>query len=64
EVHIRELKQSVSFEAWEPVQTEFSYKYLKSDVEDMAFDTGFVPVEHALDSQGFFMDSLWQVRKD
>ncbi|RJR38357.1 MAG: L-histidine N(alpha)-methyltransferase [Desulfobacteraceae bacterium] len=62
-VHIGDLKQSISFKAWEPVQTEFSYKYLKSEVEEMAFDTGFIPVEHALDSRGFFMDSLWQVRK-
>jgi uncharacterized SAM-dependent methyltransferase len=64
QVHIEDLKQTISFEAWEPLQTEFSHKYLKSEVEAMAFDSGFIPVEHALDSRGYFMDSLWQVRKD
>jgi len=61
EVHIGALGRSISFDAWEPLQTESSHKYLASDVEAMALETGFTPVEHILDSRGYFMDSLWQV---
>jgi len=63
QVHLSSLNQSIWFHEWEPIQTEFSYKYLKSEVEEMALDSGFIPLEHALDSRGYFMDSLWQVRK-
>lgn len=63
DVHIGALRQSFRFEAWEPIQTEFSHKYLESEIAAMAKETGFVPVEHALDSRGYFMDSLWQVQK-
>jgi dimethylhistidine N-methyltransferase len=63
DVHLAALKTRISFEPWEPLQTEFSHKYLESEVEAIALETGFYPIEHALDSRGYFMDSLWQVRK-
>ena len=41
-VFIKEIGQTFSFEAWEPIHTEYSYKYLESDVEKLAADTGFI----------------------
>jgi L-histidine Nalpha-methyltransferase len=61
-VPVDALNRSFRFEAWEPLQTESSHKFLESEIEALAWETGFVPVEHALDSRGWFMDSLWQVR--
>jgi len=62
-VHIETLNQSFFFEAWEPVHTEYSHKYLKSDIALLAEETGFKIVENLYDSRCYFIDSLWQVRK-
>jgi L-histidine N-alpha-methyltransferase len=62
-VDIEALNQSFSFEAWEPVHTEYSYKYLESDIASLAEETGFSIVAQLMDSKGYFVDSLWQVCK-
>lgn len=60
-VEVAALSQVFDFEPWEPVHTEYSYKYLRSDVTRLAADTGFeVEAEH-LDERGWFVDSLWRV---
>ncbi len=64
EVRIDALQTTVGFEPQEPLQTELSHKYLESDIERMAMETGFLPVEHAVDASGYFIDSLWRVRED
>ena len=58
------LNRSFRFEPWEPLQTESSYKFLESEVTGLARATGFVVLENAFDSRGYFMDSLWQVRRE
>lgn len=35
-VFIREIGQSFAFESWEPIHTEYSYKYLESDIALLA----------------------------
>jgi len=62
-VYIEALDERFSFDAWEAVHTEFSHKYLESDIEGMARDTGFEVVAHFFDSKRYFTDSLWRVRK-
>jgi len=61
-VYIESLEHRFEFEAWEPVHTEYSYKYLESDVEALAHDTGFSIEKQFCDSRHYFMDSLWRVQ--
>jgi L-histidine N-alpha-methyltransferase len=62
-VMIQEIGQSFSFDPWEPIHTEYSYKYLESDITKLAEDTGFAPVEQFYDAAKFFTDVLWRVEK-
>ena len=63
-VFIKQLGQSFSFEAWEPIHTEYSYKYLESDIESLAGNTGFKIEKQLYDSQCYFVDSIWRVEKE
>ncbi|MCP4449547.1 MAG: L-histidine N(alpha)-methyltransferase [Myxococcales bacterium] len=63
DVEIEALGRSFSFQAWEPVHTEYSYKYLESDIESLAAHTGYVIEAKYRDSKHFFVDSLWRVSK-
>jgi L-histidine N-alpha-methyltransferase len=62
-VFIKEISQSFSFEAWEPIHTEYSYKYLESDIQELAAETGFVIEQQIYDSKKYFVDSIWRVQK-
>jgi L-histidine N-alpha-methyltransferase len=62
-VDIEALNQSFAFEAWEPVHTEYSYKYLESDIASLAEETGFTIIAQLMDSKQYFVDSVWQVSK-
>jgi uncharacterized SAM-dependent methyltransferase len=62
EVRVEALRQSFDFLPWEPIHTEYSYKYLRTDIEDLATFTGFEILESYPDPQGWFVDSLWRVR--
>ena len=62
-VFIKEISQSFSFEAWEPIHTEYSYKYLESDIQELAVETGFVIEKQLYDSKKYFVDSIWRVQK-
>jgi uncharacterized SAM-dependent methyltransferase len=62
-VDIESLGRSFHFEPWEPVHTEYSYKYLETDIESLAGDTGYVIEGKYRDSKHYFIDSLWRVQK-
>jgi L-histidine N-alpha-methyltransferase len=62
-VFVKEISQSFSFEAWEPIHTEYSYKYLESDIQELATETGFVIEKQLYDSKKYFVDSIWRVQK-
>jgi L-histidine Nalpha-methyltransferase len=62
-VFIKDIGLTFDFEAWEPIHTEYSYKYLESDIEDLANRTGFDIVKQLYDSKKYFVDSIWQVKK-
>ncbi len=63
QVFIKKIGCSFSFEAWEPIHTEYSYKYLISDIEELAEGTGYEIIKQLYDSQKFFVDSIWHVKK-
>ncbi|MEM7677625.1 MAG: L-histidine N(alpha)-methyltransferase, partial [Myxococcota bacterium] len=58
-VHIDRLERLFTFEAWEPIHTEYSYKYLTSDIDSLASDSGFRMENRFLDERGWFSDDLW-----
>ena len=62
-VRIGALSRFFHFDAWEPVHTEYSYKYLRSDLDSLAYDSGFDVVARFEDSRGYFADDLWRPQK-
>jgi len=62
-VDIAALGRTFDFEPWEPVLTEYSYKYLESDITDLAEATGFAIDAIYRDSRRYFADALWRVVK-
>lgn len=62
-VQIAALNREFHFQAWEAMQTEFSYKCTMPEIEALAQNNGFQIVEHLLDSKKFFVDVIWQVKK-
>jgi dimethylhistidine N-methyltransferase len=62
-VEIGELGLKFDFSAWEAVHMEYSYKYTEEEIADFARGTGFEIVENYTDSNSYFIDSLWRVKK-
>lgn len=62
-VFIEKIGRWFEFEPWEPIHTEYSYKYLISEIEQLASETGFEIYEHLFDSRHYFADSMWRVNK-
>jgi dimethylhistidine N-methyltransferase len=62
-VAIDALKTSFSFKPWEPIHTEYSYKYLLTDIEDLALSTGYSIAAQFFDEKRWFVDSVWRVKK-
>lgn len=63
EVFIEKIGQSFVFDSWEPIHTEYSYKYLESDIAELAVRTGFLIKKQLYDSKRYFVDSVWSVNK-
>jgi dimethylhistidine N-methyltransferase len=64
EVHIGALEKTFAFNPYEAIHLELSHKYLLSDMQHLADQTGFTVLKNWQDSQGYFADGLWQVNKD
>lgn len=62
-VSILELQKDVDFEAWEGIHVENSYKFSLKDIKDLAESTGFVLKNQFIDNQGYFAETLWEVKK-
>ncbi len=62
-VHIEALGKEISFGAWEPMQTEHSYKYIQSEIESLAVNSWYRIVKHLFDTHAHFVDSVWEVKK-
>lgn len=63
EVRVEALERSFVFDPWEPIHTEYSYKYLRTDVDQLAEDSGFVVAARHEDPRGWFMDDVWKPRR-
>ena len=64
EIPIKDIGRSFYFRSWEAIHTEYSYKYHISDIEGLAAETGYRVKEHLFDSRRYFVDSIWEVKKD
>ncbi|MFT5430307.1 MAG: L-histidine N-alpha-methyltransferase [Myxococcota bacterium] len=62
-VTVGALSQSFKFDAWEPIHTEYSYKYLESDIVELAGATGFDLENRFYDRRKWFTNALCRVRK-
>jgi len=63
EVFIEAIGRSFHFRPWEPIHVEYSYKYLESDINAIAKETGYIVREHLYDPKRYFIDSIWEVKK-
>jgi len=62
-VYVDALQSHFRFEPWEPIHTEYSYKFSIKQVEQLARDNRFRVVKHFEDKNHYFVDSIWEVRK-
>lgn len=60
EVYIEVLDQTFEFDAWEAIHTEVSQKYSCKMIEEYAKAAGFEIVRNFIDSNRYFVDSLWR----
>lgn len=60
-VTLKKLSKSISFDKIEAIHVEYSYKYSLSQIKALAQSCGFTIIDNYSDSQGYFVDSLWQV---
>ena len=63
EVFIGMIGRAFEFNEWEPIHTEYSYKYLISDIMKLAEETGFTVERMLYDQEKYFTDSIWRVVK-
>ena len=54
------LRTSFDFAPWEPIHTEYSYKYLEQDIGDLARASGFEVEARFFDEKRWFCDALWR----
>ncbi len=62
-VCIEALNKEFHFSAWEPMQTEHSYKYTQLEIEMLAEKNGCRIVTHLFDAKNHFVNSIWEVKK-
>lgn len=60
-IPVKSLDMEVSFDYYEPIHLEFSFKYNIVDINKISDKTGFKLVHNFVDEKGYFLDSLWQV---
>lgn len=61
EVFIEGLKKNFRFEAFEPIHTEYSFKYSFSQMKSIAERTGFKVKRSFTDKEEHFANSVWEV---
>lgn len=62
-VHVAAVGDSFTFQPWEPIHTEYSYKYLDSDIDSLCTHGGFIDEGRFYDAQRWFCDALWRVER-
>jgi uncharacterized SAM-dependent methyltransferase len=61
-IAVDDLGHSFSFQPYEPIHLEYSFKYILPQIEELAYDGGFTILQNFTDPQRSFVDSLWQVQ--
>ena len=61
-VDIPATGRSFDFQPYEPIHTEYSFKFLDSDIQSLAQESGFKVVNLFTDNHNYFIDALWQVK--
>lgn len=64
DVHIANLNKTFSFLPFEPIQVEFSYKFLIEEIEEISQQTGFRIEAEWYDEKGWYVDVLLSVQKN
>lgn len=64
DVTIHHLQKTFSFNAWEGIHVENSYKYSINELQKLAEFTGFSTKDLLVDSRGYFADVIWNVIKN
>ncbi|MFK7730279.1 MAG: L-histidine N(alpha)-methyltransferase [Pseudomonadales bacterium] len=59
-VEIAALEVSVSFDAWEPIHLEYSFKFSIEDIDYFAEQSNFTVIDNFIDLDALFCDSLWR----
>ncbi len=59
-VRVEALRRQFRFRPWEPLHTEYSYKYLPGDIHALATSSGFRVEQLFEDPRGWFVNSLWR----
>ncbi len=62
-VTLKKLNRTFDFEPWEPIHTEYSYKYNKPDIYRLAKQYGFSVQAFFFDEKQYFADVLWQKKQ-
>ena len=62
-VRVEGLGASFNLAPWEPIHTEYSYKYLDRDIDRMCGEAGFVDEGRYFDGRRWFCDALWRVER-
>lgn len=62
-VRINHLEKEFTFNEFESIHLEYSFKYIKKDIDFLAKETGFEIIDNFTDKKGYFIDSLWKVKK-
>ena len=63
-VYVRDIDTTFYFKAWEPIHTEYSFKYTESDIRELASKTGYKIEKQFYDSKNYFTQSVWRVIKN
>ncbi len=61
EFTISAIEKTFKLEAWEPIYTEVSKKYLNSEITLLAEKSGFKRINDFYDDDRHFVDTLWEV---
>lgn len=61
--HVRALNAEFEFLPFEPIHIEYSYKFLVSDIEELAAALGLAVERYLFDERRWFLDALWRVSK-
>ena len=59
-VNIKALDRSFDFEQWEAIFMEISQKYKPPMIEELADKSGFEIEKEFVDTENFYLDSLWR----